>query len=436
MRAFSLFEPEAYLVQLSRLRAKARERRQPGPTSEGVSLAELSGADRELAAVLAQEVRHGGYRLAPLKRSEVVLDGKRRVIHRPELLDSLVLGAVALRLTELLEGVLLDTVHAYRPGQSSFGVIERFRRYLDEQRRALPKKERGLLVLQRDLSAYGESIPTHAGSKLWPLLESTLQRLDDADERKVMRALIEAGCRAELLLPDGRRTRREVGIPTGSPIQQPLENLYLSPLDEALRSHAGFHARFGDDVFFATPRPSDAAAVDRVLEKTVAELELKFNRQKSRNWYFTKPGRPFAAAAALPFEPTSHIEYLGVRLNFDGRRGLTRKRLRQLLARSRWRIENCVRLAPKEQARELVARALNRALSERGGVADPLVVALGSWVDDRDQLRQIDRELGQRCAEALSGRRGVRAFRHTRVAELRAAGLSSLLELRRRRRHP
>jgi hypothetical protein len=79
-----------------------------------------------------------------------------------------------------------------------------------------------------------------------------------------------------------------------------------------------------------------------------------------------------------------------------------------------------------------VARALDRALYGEV-LRDPAVEALTTWVDDRAQLRQLDRQLGLICAETLSGKRGVRAFRHTRVADLRQAGLSSLLELRRRR---
>jgi hypothetical protein len=429
----SVFRPEAYLVQLERLRAKARERRHVGPTSEGLSVFDLSGADHELCAVLAREVEHGEYRFGALKRSEVFLEGKRRIVHGPDLADVLVLGATAARLTGLLESVLLDSVHAYRPGRSSLRVLGRLRQYLDEHRGLVEKKSRGLFVLQRDLSAYGESIPTDSTSRLWPLLDDVLRRIEDPRERTTMRQLIEAGCRPQILLADGRTVAMDVGIPTGSPIQQPLANLYLAPLDEILRARSGFHARFGDDLFVATPNQSEAQAIAEDVERVVLSLHLRFNVEKSKNLYFTKPGRPLEAPSPFPVQATSHLEYLGVRMDFDGRMGLSRKRSRQLLLRSRWRIQNSARLAPKEHAREYVAKALQHALTANDSVSDPLVAALTTWVDDRQQLRQLDRQLAQRCAEVLGGKRGVRAFRHTSVSDLRAAGLSSLLELRRRR---
>jgi hypothetical protein len=227
-----------------------------------------------------------------------------------------------------------------------------------------------------------------------------------------------------------------LGIPTGSPIQQPLANLYLTPLDESLQAREGFYARFGDDLLVATSTLDDALAFDRDLGHVVGGLELRFNPEKTKNLYFTKPGRPLATDAPFSVTPTSHVEYLGVRMNFDGGLGLSKKRTRQLLQRSRWRIDNSVGIAPAERALETVAQCLNRALTSDGPVADSSAEALRTWVDDRDQLRQLDRLLAQRCAEALSGKRGVRAFRHVRMSALRAAGLASLLEIRRRRRQP
>jgi hypothetical protein len=432
---FSLFRPESYLVQLQRLRAKARERGRTGQSDgESLVLAQPSGADVELCSLLASDVRRETFVLEPLRRTEVSVDGKRRTIHRPALLDALVLGAVSARLTSLLEQTLSDSVHAYRPGRSSQRVVERLRQTLARHREQRRPKERGLFVLQRDLATYGESIPTGRESLLWSLSNGLLQKVSDPDERRVLYALLRAACRPQVLLPDGQVVAMERGLPTGSPIQQPLENLYLAPLDEALDQLPVFYARFGDDLFVATPSAEQAKNAATQLETLVASLELSFNPDKTKNLYFTKPGRPFGATSDLLVEPTSHVEYLGMRVDFDGRVGFTRKRLRQLLQRSRRRIDNSARVAPPERERETVARSLDQALCGTSTVADPALEALRTWVDDRTQLRQLDRQLALACAERLSGKRGVRAFRHTTISELRAAGLSSLLELRRRTR--
>lgn len=431
----SLLRPEAYLVQLARLQQKARTGARGGPPpSEGVGLEGLRVGARALCETLAGDVGSGRYQLAPLWQGEVKRDGKLRTIHRPELLDAIVLGAVAARLTGLLEGKLSDSVHAYRPRRSSECVLARFCERLAQHRQEVAQKRRGLFVLQRDVAAYGESIPTHAGSPLWTLLDDLLMRIEDARERRLLRGLIEQGSRPTVRTADGRERVMQTGLPTGSPIQQPLENLYLVPLDAELDPLDAFYARFGDDLFVATTDLGTAAAAVETLSAVTARLELRFNAHKSKDLYFTKPGRPFVGATPLPLSATSHVEYLGARIDFDGRLGFTRKRLRQFLERSRRRMQNSIRLHTSADARTLLATSLGQALTTQSSVEDPAREALCTWVDDRAQLRQLDRALALSAAEILSGKRGVRAFRHTPPRDLRAAGLASLLELRRRTR--
>ncbi len=445
---FSLYQPDIYLEQLERLRAKAKRRRSSksqshasrGNISHGklphspITIAAVNGRETELCRRLAREVRAGDYQFSALSRVAIWTDDKHRVIHRPGLLDALVLGAMSQRLTTLLEGVLDDRVHAYRPGRNQQKTIARVCGYLAQHRDARPDpRERGLFVLQRDLSSYGESIPTHTNSELWSLLKELLGAMPDQTEARVLWSLLESACRPEVRLNTGEIVVMQHGLPTGSPIQQPLANLYLAPLDRAVQEvNPEFYARFGDDLLVLDCDPHRTADTATVLNDATGRLGVTWNHKKTRDWYFTLPGRPLDGASVMPFTPTSHIEYLGARLSFRGLLGLKRKRLRQLLQRSQWRIENTVAIAPKEHAVELVSRVLQQTLTQPGSLADPSAEALHTWVDDRDQLRQLDRHLAQLCAEALSGVRGVRAFRHIPPRVLRANGLRSMLQLRRR----
>jgi hypothetical protein len=257
--------------------------------------------------------------------------------------------------------------------------------------------------------------------------------MPDQSEARALWALLESACRPEVRLNTGEIVVMQHGLPTGSPIQQPLANLYLAPLDRAVQElNPEFYARFGDDLLVLDCDPHRASATATVLNDVTGRLGVSWNQKKTHDWYFTLPGRPFDGATATPFTPTSHIEYLGARLSFRGRLGLKRKRLRQLLQRSRWRIENTLAIASKEDAVELVSQVLQQTLTQPGSLADPSAEALHTWVDDRDQLRQLDRHLAQLCAEALSGVRGVRAFRHVPPRLLRASGFGSMLQLRRR----
>ncbi len=445
---FSLYQPDIYLEQLERLRTKAKRRRRHTPQGHlphseihrsttprsTFPIAAVNGREIELCRRLALEVRAGDYHFSALSRVTIWTDDKQRIIHRPGLLDALVLGAMSQRLTTLLEGVLDDRVHAYRPGRNQQRTIARVCGYLAQHRNARANpRERGLFVLQRDLSAYGESIPTHEDSELWSLLKGLLGTMPDQSEARALWALLESACRPEVRLNTGEIVVMQHGLPTGSPIQQPLANLYLAPLDRAVQEvNPEFYARFGDDLLVLDCDPHRASATATVLNDVTGRLGVSWNQKKTHDWYFTLPGRPFDGATATPFTPTSHIEYLGARLSFRGRLGLKRKRLRQLLQRSRWRIENTLAIASKEDAVELVSQVLQQTLTQPGSLADPSAEALHTWVDDRDQLRQLDRHLAQLCAEALSGVRGVRAFRHVPPRLLRASGFGSMLQLRRR----
>jgi hypothetical protein len=53
-------------------------------------------------------------------------------------------------------------------------------------------------------------------------------------------------------------------------------------------------------------------------------------------------------------------------------------------------------------------------------------------VTDREQLRELDRQIARIAASAIAGRRGSRAFRQVSYRQLRAWGLPSLLHARNR----
>ncbi|HEX2733509.1 MAG TPA: reverse transcriptase domain-containing protein [Polyangiaceae bacterium] len=434
MRA-SLFSPDPYLAQFERLLVKHRARHtRQEPESHGLTLSALQNHAPELCRRLAHDVGRGQYEFAPLSRVEVITDDKQRVIYRAELIDALVLGVMAQRLMQLLEPHLRDSVYAYRPERSPKLALTRLRAHLDEHRRQRPDpKQRGLFVLQRDLAAYGESIPTHSESRLWTQMNDVLAGLQDRGEARVLQSLLTRACRPRVRLASGEIVVLQSGLPTGSPIQQPLANLYLTPLDAALdEAGVSFYARFGDDLLLIE---DDLARFERgrnILEQQVSKLELRFNPDKSCDSYFTAPGCPFSGGSGRPFTPARHIEYLGARVDFEGRFGLKRKRQRELLSRTRQRICNTCAVTAPEERLSAVARVVKAALFSQVRVADPLRVALADWVDDRAQLRQLDYLIARACAEAVSERRGVRALREVRPKDLRAAGLPSLNELRRR----
>ncbi len=429
----TLLDPRFLAAQLELLeRRLAAGQRRVAPSSQGLSLRELGTEKLRFCHLLARELRDGTFRLHPLRRTEVLLQGKQRVLYLPELVDAVVLGGLARRLAALSSPRLLDCVHGFRPGRSPWTALHRLRAYLHEHRAQRPEpRQRGLWVVQRDIAHFGESIPTHPESALWPLVAQLLEGVDSEEERQLLRRLLPDACRPTVLRLDGSLEQLSKGLPTGSPVQQPLSNYYLTALDERLFAlEGGLYLRFGDDVLFAHAERAVAEQAAALLTRSLDALELSTAEHKSKDLYFTAPGRPCPAEAGPPWRPARHLEYLAARVDFQGTFGMKLDKQRRLLTGLTRRITHTARLGEREPA--TVIAALRGALDPRQPLADPLVSLLQRPYDDRGQLRHLDQLLRLRVAETLTGLRGVRAFRRLPPAALRQLGLPSLQHRRRR----
>ena len=435
----ALFAAATYETQLARLGAKARTRgRASTLESQGLHLAALGTDTPGLCKAIAQTVEKGQFRFRPLRRTQAFLGGKLRTLYRAELIDSLVLGAVAHRLTALGEHLLSSNVFSFRPGRSPWQAIGRVLAFLENHRKSRANvREHGIWVVQRDVEAFGDSIPTTEDSPLWPLLAELLSGVENADERRILSVLVPQACRPEYQNQAGQLELLQQGLPTGSPIQPPLENLYLTTLDCSLGLMPdSLYTRFGDDLLHLSSSREQAAVAAAAMSRITDQLRLTLKPSKQNDFYFTKPGRhPPPSDGTWQPKPTSHIEYLGARISFDGSLGLKRQRCRELMQRWRQRINNLVAIAGETADERVrgVALGLEQSLSPHLMVSDKASEALRDWVDDREQLKQLDYWLRLECAQALSNKRGVRAFRSVPPQALREAGLPSL-EYRRRRR--
>ncbi len=388
---------------------------------------------QQLAAELARAVPRGEYQLGAVEARAAFVGGKARTLYRASITDTLVLGALARVLGALLEPELSSRLFSYRSGRSALGAARDFSAYLREHRsqQADPRR-RGLYVLRRDVARYGESIPVTPGAPLYAALDSVLER---AGTPPFMRALLQTALRPEVVLANGEVTRLDRGVPTGSPIQPAICNLYLSPLDRALEAiSGGIYARFGDDLLFAHPDPEVAAQAAMSITAELSRLGLELKAEKSVDWFFNGAGRSAGAVRGTQF-----IEYLGLRVAFAGQIGLTRNKARRVQQQLSRRLENTIRLsAPQatEPGIQILGRVASRAFDLRLPLSEPLLGLIRHAIDDRAQLQHLDYLFARQTAELLTRQRGVRAFRSCPYRALREAGLPSLLTLKNRARRP
>jgi hypothetical protein len=426
------YENEIETLRLRHARGKGGE----ALTQQGFDLGTATGRDRALARLLARTVGSGSYRFGPVEARSALIDGKRRTLYRACLTDTIVLGVLARVLARRIDPFLSDRVYSYRPGGSPWKAIADLAAYLHQHRSQLPdRRQRGLYVIRRDIKSYGEAIPASDESRLWPLLGEAVKR-GDATAPDDLDAFLRSALRPRVQTRDGQLLDPERGIPTGSPVQPLICNLYLTPVDCMADAVPGaFYARFGDDILFAHPDATVAREAAGRIDEAITGLDLQIKEEKKAEIYFTGPGRP--SEQWPESRPLSLVEYLGCRVGFDGLTGLKAEKARRFILHMRGRLRHTNTVldgAPLPERAAALCEVVNRSLDPGVATSDRAAAFLRHIATDRRQLCQLDFLIALEVASLLSGRRGVRAFRRVRYRELRQRyGLVSLVRERNRR---
>jgi hypothetical protein len=431
-----LADPELYRSAFNSVHEKTRER-----GSEEPILAEappLSGVVHELDELcnrLATLVPTGQYELSPVEPRQALIGGKWRDLFRSPPLDVIVLTALAHALGEALEPTFSSCLHSYRRGHSTQQVLSATSRYIREQRSKTGAKGFALHVIRRDVKSYGDSIPSGPESPLWTMLAQRLSARGVRLPAPLWSWLVRA-IRPTVQAADGSLHTPAVGIPTGSPLQPLMCNVYLGELDVSGAAHdQGFYVRFGDDLLFLHPDASCALHMAEAIDAKVSALGLSLNTAKNLDLYLTAAGR--SPTRALGFVPQTSFKYLGQRIDARGELGLSHDKARALLRALHERLTHSARLCSEcdfaVQARVL-CQVANATLDARHETAHPVAQLLDHAVFDRGQLDDLDHQIALRIAEALTGVHGPRAFRKAPRRVLRERfGLTSLVAARDRK---
>lgn len=392
---------------------------------DGVRFSELLDERDRVVTLLARALGDGSFRPGIARIGVATLGGKPREIARVGALDLLAHAVVGDVLAERIEPELSPCLWSYRRGRSAWQALRAIARHVRAHQRERPDpRTRGLHVLRSDVRAYTDEIPIGDDALVFSEIERVLAL--DAPASAMVRALL----RPEI---EGSVARRTRGLLFGLPTTTVCANLYLAPLDEALGVLGGMYARFGDDVFFASDRAEVVQEARRILERILGERGLEPNRKKLRVLYWNGAARPSASFSEAT--PTTEVELLGGAVQWRGTIALPRRKWSAVLRDLRARVRQTARLAEGESEREaLLASVVNDALDVRSPLAHAHAPLLADLVSDRVQLRQLDHLVALAVAEALTGRRGPKAFREVPPRALRRIGLRSRVIARNRPR--
>lgn len=419
--AATLLTAAPYVHALEHL-SRARSRHD----DEGEILGALLRDAPRLARSLAVDVAAGRYAFGPLESFTAFATGKLRTLHRAEVLDRIVLTALTKTLVDEVESALSERLYSYRPGFSNVRALRAFSLFLREHRQARPDpKTRGLYVIRTDIANYGESIRTDDDSPLWSALEPICARWPAA-----VTALLRDAIRQPVAEGDAPPSVLERGVPTGSPVQPALCNLYLSAADHELASLPGvFSARFGDDILLASDAPAKVEGAFDVLARHARERSLILRPEKTQRLFSNGAGRASTNHDAADFLGTSHVDYLGARVGFSGDLALRPDKENALVRRIEARLathrELPTTLSLDERGRFL-CEIVRRAFDPRDPLQDPLAGLFAQLVSDRAARRRVIRRVELSLVRQLTRLSGHRAFRDVPPRQLRAWGFPRL----------
>lgn len=232
-------------------------------------------ADKRLEQ-LSEALRNGTYKPLPVRRMYIPKPGshEKRPLGIPAVIDRIVQTALRNVIEPIFEKEFEAASYGFRPNLGCQNALEQVERLLAAG---------AVHVVDVDLRKYFDTIP-HQG-----IMDEVTQRIADGNVLRLIEAYMHQG-----IIEQMNEWRPEKGTPQGAVISPLLANLYLHPVDRAMREAGYDVVRYADDMVVLCRTQEEAESALSKLRGLIEARGLEMNEQKTRLAHLMeKPGFQF-----------------------------------------------------------------------------------------------------------------------------------------------
>lgn len=254
------------VYRLSNLKAawKSVAANQGAAGVDQVTLSEFSRNADERLQKLSEALRDGSYKPLPVRRAYIPKPGtkERRPLGIPAVIDRIVQTALRNVIEPIFENEFDGSSYGFRPGLGCHDALTEVERLLASG---------SMHVVDVDIRKYFDSIPFE------PLMAEVAKRIADGKVLGLIESYLRQG-----VLEDLKLWNPATGTPQGAVISPLLANVYLHPVDVAMKQAGYTLVRYADDMIVLCRSREEAEAALATLRELVEVRQLQLHPEKTR----------------------------------------------------------------------------------------------------------------------------------------------------------